>query len=229
MLGRVVARRLGQDREIGHLGQREILHVLAEIALRRRLDAIGVTAEEDLVEVDLHDLLLGERAARSVSARIASRTLRFTEYSLPVSRFLATCWVIVDPPRARSPEPNLVKIFERAVGKGQRIDAVVGEEGLVLGRDERIDQQRRQFRYRLSSILPFAREGVDRRAVDPAHDWSAAAARRRAACRSTADRARRSARSRCQKMMNRPARARSSALRPSRTAARGASGARPRA
>ncbi|MNC92940.1 hypothetical protein D3C83_94630 [compost metagenome] len=41
-------------------------------------------------------------------ARIISLSLRVTEYSLPSRMFLATCWVIVEPPTARSPEPNLV-------------------------------------------------------------------------------------------------------------------------
>ena len=34
-------------------------------------------------------------------ARIISLNLRVTEYSLPIRMFLATCWVIVEPPRAR--------------------------------------------------------------------------------------------------------------------------------
>ncbi len=50
--------------------------------------------------------LEGDRLMRH--ARIISFTLRVGEYSSPISRFLATCCVMVDPPRARWPDPNLL-------------------------------------------------------------------------------------------------------------------------
>ena len=56
------ARRLRQRGEVGGLGERELLERLGEVGLRRGGDAIGVLAEEDLVEVELEDLVLGERA-----------------------------------------------------------------------------------------------------------------------------------------------------------------------
>src|SRR5690606_35463216 len=48
--------RAGEDRR---LAKREIARRLAEITLRRRLDAGGAVAEEDAVEIELEDLLLG--------------------------------------------------------------------------------------------------------------------------------------------------------------------------
>ena len=58
--GRVPARRrldhAGEDRA---LGDRQVLHVLAEVGLARRLDAVGAAAEVDGVEVVAEDLVLG--------------------------------------------------------------------------------------------------------------------------------------------------------------------------
>ncbi len=58
---RIGRRRLRQDREIGVLREVEVGDRLAEVRLRRRLDAVAVPPEEDLVEVQLEDLFLGER------------------------------------------------------------------------------------------------------------------------------------------------------------------------
>src|SRR5918999_1670087 len=58
---RIVATRClrnpGQRRRLGDI---EVAYRLAEVALRRRLDAVGAAAEVDLVEVQLEDLVLRE-------------------------------------------------------------------------------------------------------------------------------------------------------------------------
>ncbi len=56
----VIGRRPRQHRQIGGLGQCKFVDVLVEIGPRRRLDAVGVTPEEDRIEVNLDDLLLGQ-------------------------------------------------------------------------------------------------------------------------------------------------------------------------
>ena len=57
--GMVVVRPLGQRREIGRLRERQLVHRLVEIVERGGGDAVGAEAEEDLVEVELEDLVLG--------------------------------------------------------------------------------------------------------------------------------------------------------------------------
>ena len=52
---------LGQDREKCHFGDRKLTHVFGEIGACRRLNAEAVTAKRYLIEVKLHDLLLGQR------------------------------------------------------------------------------------------------------------------------------------------------------------------------
>ena len=55
----VVGRAFGQRRQIGGLGHGQFVHRLVEIGQRGAGDAIGVEAEEDLVEVELEDAVLG--------------------------------------------------------------------------------------------------------------------------------------------------------------------------
>jgi hypothetical protein len=58
--GRIGVGRLGQTGQQGHLGQVELINVLSEIGLGRRLDAIGPRPHIDLIEVNVEDLVLGE-------------------------------------------------------------------------------------------------------------------------------------------------------------------------
>ena len=75
----VVVRRLGQRGEIGRLGERQLVHRLVEIVERRRGDAIGAEAEEDLVEIELEDLVLG------VGLLDAEREDRFLDLAVEAS------------------------------------------------------------------------------------------------------------------------------------------------
>src|SRR6185312_664220 len=56
----VKRRRLRNTRERGGLGHRQLIEALAVVGLRRGRYAVGALAEEDLVEIKLEDLLLGE-------------------------------------------------------------------------------------------------------------------------------------------------------------------------
>ena len=58
-VGIPIGRRLGQPGQQGRFGQRQFARLLAEIGIRRRLDAIGQIAIVDLVKIDLQDLALG--------------------------------------------------------------------------------------------------------------------------------------------------------------------------
>jgi hypothetical protein len=54
----VTARRLGQNGEIRHLVDGELIDVLVVIGACCRLHAIGVPAEEDLIKIKFEDLRL---------------------------------------------------------------------------------------------------------------------------------------------------------------------------
>ena len=54
-------RRLRQACQHRRLGDGEVLHGLAEVGVRRRGEAIGPVAQENLVHVDLEDLVLGQQ------------------------------------------------------------------------------------------------------------------------------------------------------------------------
>jgi hypothetical protein len=69
----------------------------AEIALRGGLDAIGAGTEIDPVEVEFENLGLGMLALQP------QRQFDFLQFALQVrscvrNRFLASCWVSVEPP-----------------------------------------------------------------------------------------------------------------------------------
>ncbi len=57
--GIVAAGGLGEAGDEGGLGQREALHVLAEVGARRGLDPVAAGAEVDEVEIEREYLLLG--------------------------------------------------------------------------------------------------------------------------------------------------------------------------
>ncbi len=57
--GMVVRGALRQGGEVGGLGDRQFRHRLVEIGERGAGDAVGIEAEEDLVEVELEDAVLG--------------------------------------------------------------------------------------------------------------------------------------------------------------------------
>ena len=52
---------------------------------------------------------------------------------------------MVEPPRARSPLPDLGDIVEHRADQAGIVDAAMAEEGPVLGGEEGVDQLRRKF------------------------------------------------------------------------------------
>ncbi len=58
--GMVIVGSLGKGSEIGHLVDTQLVKGLAEIVESGGRDAIGVQAEENLIEIELEDLVLGE-------------------------------------------------------------------------------------------------------------------------------------------------------------------------
>jgi hypothetical protein len=58
---------------------------------------------------------------------------------------LATCWVIVDPPRARPPPVTDFTVKSPTAPAGRDSRCRHAEERLVLGREERLDDEGRIF------------------------------------------------------------------------------------
>ncbi|MNL40354.1 hypothetical protein D3C87_1626970 [compost metagenome] len=54
----VIVGAFGQRRDIGGLRQGQLVERLVEIVQRRRGNAIGIEAEEDLVQIKLENLVL---------------------------------------------------------------------------------------------------------------------------------------------------------------------------
>ena len=71
-------------------------------------------------------------------ARIASLSLRSIERSLLNRKFLATCWVMVEPPSARRSLPSIFDFDDLVDGARDalEVDAAVLVEALVLSRKE---------------------------------------------------------------------------------------------
>ena len=137
---RVARGRLEQAGEQRRLRQRDEARRPAEIAARGGLDPVGAAAEIDAIEIELEDLLLGEAllephridhlfAACAVMVRSGRR-----------NRFLASCWVMVEPPSTtRRPR----RCGTRR-GPARRVDAEMRVEAAVLGGEHRLHQVRRQ-------------------------------------------------------------------------------------
>ena len=162
-LGAIVGRRLGQDRKISRLVQLELVHILVEIGARRRLHAIGVAAEEYLVEVELQDLLLGERVLDTVGE---DRLADLAGIGDLVGQQQVLRDLLGDGGRAaRRLLPD--HALDRGADQSGIVEPAMAEEGAVLGREERIHQHRRIF-VEAKLDAPLAREAVDRRAVERA-------------------------------------------------------------
>ena len=128
---------LRERRERRRLGEIQIAHGLAEVALRGRLDAVGAVAEVDLVEVELEDFLL------RVTLLDLPRDLRFLELSR--ERLLAGDLLGEDVARElhRERREALREVPVHDIGcegaeHARPVDARVLVEALVLGDDERL-------------------------------------------------------------------------------------------
>ena len=160
LAGLIARRRLQQARDDGAFVEVELGRRFAEIATRRRVDAIGAGAEIDPVQVDFEDLVLAEAALQpqrqqsrgSCGARLRSGVR---------NRFLASCWVIVLPPCTTWPARRSV---DRGAHQTDRVDAEMAVEAAVLGGDHRLRQKGRHFLQRQRLAEQIA-EGGERAAV----------------------------------------------------------------
>ena len=117
------------------LAEVHVARGFVEIAPRRRLDAIGIRTEEHPVQVHRKDLVLGDICCSSQTASSTSCTLRSSVRSGDRNRFLASCWVSVEPPCTMRPVMTLVSMARR---QAERIDAEMRIEAAVLDGDDRL-------------------------------------------------------------------------------------------
>ncbi len=131
----VVVGRLRQRREERRLGRGQRVERLVEVGLRRRRHAVGALAEIDLVQVQLEDALL---AQRPLDPDRQQRLLDLAREADLVGQQHVLDHLLGD---GRCADRPLALAALHQVGRGgaqdgQRVDAVVAEEALVLGGDE---------------------------------------------------------------------------------------------
>ena len=134
----VVVRTLRQSREIGGLGQGQFVDRLVEIIERRGRDPVIAQPEIDLVQVELQDLLLG---VGRLDPEGEQRLLDLAVVGALVRQQEVLGYLLRDGGSAL--QMLALELREGGTGDTLEVDAVVGVEVLVLGRDERMFHQRR--------------------------------------------------------------------------------------
>src|SRR5206468_1676647 len=129
-------RRLRHAREQRGLGERELREIaLAEVRLRRGLDAVRLIPVVDLVEVELEDLLL----------RVRSRHLNGEDRLLHLARdahLVADDALLHELLRDRGCAAHdgvMKEVVADGADDAEDVDAGVGPERLVLGAERRVD------------------------------------------------------------------------------------------
>ena len=150
--GREDGRRAGQGRQHRGLGQGQIARAGAEIDMRRAIHAIGAAAQIDAVEIELQDLLLGQRFLQPRRVDQLGQLARHGALLVGVDDLGG---LLADGRAARHPvvRPH---IQQQRARQAQRIDAVMGIEAPVLHGDE----GGRQIFGHLVQRQPFAHDGA---------------------------------------------------------------------
>ena len=129
-------RRLGQTRDHGELGKRELRDRAPVVDLRRGPDPVGALAEEDLVDVELQDLLLGELA---LDLQREEDLVELADVRLLAGEEEVPGHLHGD---GAAPRPLLPGADEVQHGAGQTLPVDPGmlEEPVVLAGEERLDE-----------------------------------------------------------------------------------------
>ena len=133
----VVVGALGERREIRRLGESQLMYRLVEVGQRGGGDAVGAEAEENFVQIELEDLVLG------VGLLDAQRQDRLLDLAVPglvegqqeVPRHLLGDGRGADETLALAVGFH---VLEQRAGDAVVVEAGVLVEILVLGRDERV-------------------------------------------------------------------------------------------
>jgi hypothetical protein len=163
----VLLRSLRQDREERHLVQLEVADVLVEIGAARRLHTEAAPAERDLIEVELHDLALGQHA---LDPPREDHLLELAGDRVLIAEQDVLGDLLGDRRAANraAARAELAGVVEHRVEGAGDVDATMGPEGLVLGRSVGVDQLRREILV-LQLHAPLAGVGMDDLAIDPPH------------------------------------------------------------
>src|SRR6185503_15547194 len=142
----------GEQRRFLHV---EIARVLAEEAARGRFDAIEAVAEIHLVQIELEDLVLGELALEPPREhrlfQLAPQRLVRREETLARELLRQRASTLRRAMRAQ--------VVERRGEYPYHVDAAVIVKALILDRDDRVHQVRRDVRQRrLDALLLEDRE-----------------------------------------------------------------------
>jgi hypothetical protein len=158
---------LHQRDEQCRLGEREVLHFLAEVVLRREpyaVDrAVAVLAEVDFVQVSLEDLLLAvvhlEQHRHDELGELAPQRALGREEEV-LHELLRDGASALHPARADA---------ERRARHAAHGEARVGEVGAVLGGDQRLHRVRRHLgeAHQHPVLVPRGIDAADRQRLDP--------------------------------------------------------------
>jgi hypothetical protein len=138
---RVVERRpLRYPRQGGGFTERKVIELLAEVGLRGRGHAVGALAEEDHVEIQRENFLLGEFAFQPVGdegfLQFAANRLLLREESA-ARRLHGDCAAALCLARR--------DVHEQAAQDAVPVETMVFEKSVVLGRDERLAHDQRDL------------------------------------------------------------------------------------
>ncbi len=157
-------RRLGDRREDGHLGERQVLEVLPEVRVGRCLHAVALVAVEVLVQVGGDDLLLPDLARIGLGEAerlddLADLPLLAAAVERLGGQETRSDQLLGD--RRAAARPALEGVDRRGHEAGD-VEARVGPEILVLDRGRRIEQLGRQLGERHQLALELTEPGEDR-------------------------------------------------------------------
>jgi hypothetical protein len=136
----VLGRADGTGEERG-LGQRELLHVLAEVGARGGLDAVRAAPEVNGVEVALEDLLLGEL---TLQLQREHRLLDLAGERALLAE-VGVLHVLLGQRRRTLEVAPAQEVVDRRARDAEGVDAVVVEEVVVLGGDDGVDDHLRHL------------------------------------------------------------------------------------
>ena len=134
---RVLRRRLEQAGEQRGFGEIDLPHRLAEVVLRRRLDAEGAAAHVGAVEVEFQDLALGEAALQQQGEK------RFLDLALQgaLGGQEQVLGHLLGYRRAALHHLVCLQIGGERAERAVDVDAPVLEEAPVLGGERRLDHR----------------------------------------------------------------------------------------
>ena len=137
---RILRGRLQQAGDHRRLAERQVARRFAEVAPRRRVDAVGAAAEVDAIEVELEDV--GFRQPRLEPQR--QRELLELAREGAVGAEIEVLGQLLRQRRAALHGSPFAQVGDRCAHHAQRVDAVVVVEALILGGDHRVGNVARQ-------------------------------------------------------------------------------------